>query len=84
MGRLRLFIARDREFTVLLATALIVLVLLVTFMSSRFFALGNLQSMGIQVSEFGFLALAMGVAMLTGGIDLSIVAAAALAGILGA
>jgi simple sugar transport system permease protein len=84
MGRIRRSIAQDREFTVLLATAVLVALLLATFMSSRFFALGNLQSMAVQVSEFGFLALAMGIAMLTGGIDLSIVAAAALAGILGA
>jgi simple sugar transport system permease protein len=84
MDRIRGFIAQDREFTVLLAIGLVVTALLATFMSSRFFALGNLQSMGVQVSEFGFLALAMGLAMLTGGIDLSIVAAAALAGIVGA
>lgn len=35
---------------------------------------GTLQSMGFQIGEFMFLALAMGLAVLTGGIDLSIVA----------
>ena len=48
---------------------------------NKFLSLRNFQSMGSQIPEFGLLALAMMLAMLTGGIDLSIVAIANLSGI---
>lgn len=51
---------------------------------SQFLGIRNLQSMAFQVPEFGILALGMMLVMLTGGIDLSIVANANLAGILSA
>jgi simple sugar transport system permease protein len=41
----------------------------------------NLQSMAFQVPEFGILALAMMITIITGGIDLSIIANANLSGI---
>lgn len=53
-------------------------------LGGRFFDLTNLQSMAVQMAVFGFLALAMALSILTGGIDLSIVSTAALSGIVGA
>ncbi len=50
----------------------------------KFLTLQNFQSMGSQIPEFGLLALAMMLAMLTGGIDLSVVAIANLSGIVAA
>ena len=77
-------LGRDKEFTVLVGTTIVVTFVLYLLLGQRLFSLGGIQSMSIQVSEFGFLALAMALAMLTGGIDLSIVAAAGLAGVMAA
>lgn len=70
--------------TVLGGANIVVLVLLAIGLGSSFFSMNNMQSMMTQVAEFGLLAVAMSLAMLTGGIDLSIVATAVLAGIVGA
>lgn len=53
-------------------------------MPSKFLTGRNLQSMASQFPEFGFLALAMMLAMITGGIDLSVVAVANLTGVVAA
>lgn len=82
INTVRKMLGRDREFMVLVATTLVVTAILYVLLGDRLFSLGGVQSMSIQVSEFGFLALAMGLAILTGGIDLSIVAAAGLAGVM--
>lgn len=58
--------------------------LLAILLGSHFFGSRNLMSMGFQIPEFGFLAIAMSIAMLSGGIDLSIVSTMNLSGILGA
>jgi len=50
-------------------------------MPAQFLAPSNLESMASQLPEFGFLAIAMMLAMVTGGIDLSIVAVANLTGV---
>lgn len=84
IDKLRQYSRRESELVVLTATGLILVVLLVSFMSGEFFSGSNLQSMAVQLAGFGFLALAMAIAMLTGGIDLSIVAAMVLSGIAGA
>ncbi|MCA8932930.1 MAG: ABC transporter permease, partial [Rhodospirillaceae bacterium] len=47
-----------------------------------FFTMGNFSSMAFQIPEFALLSLAIMVAMLTGGIDLSIVGVANLSSIL--
>ena len=51
------------------------------FTGSNFMNLGNFQSMAYQMPELGILSLAMMIAMLTSGINLSIIATANLAGI---
>ncbi|WP_104082270.1 ABC transporter permease [Cryobacterium sp. Y11] len=84
MRSLRNLVLRDKELAVLVfMTACVILVLYIT-LGQRLFSPTGLQSMSVQVSEFGFLALAMAIAMLTGGIDLSVAAAASLAGIMAA
>jgi simple sugar transport system permease protein len=50
----------------------------------KFLTLRNMQSMAVQLPEFGILAFAILITMLTGGIDLSIVGAANLAAIVAA
>jgi len=82
--KLRTILRYESELLVLVVAAVIPVVLFAAFLSIEFFAPANLQSMAIQMSGFGFLALAMGIAMLSGGIDLSVVSASVLAGIAGA
>lgn len=84
MHKVRVLLQREGELGVLVVVAVTITLLLATFMSSQFFSPSNLQSMAVQISSFGFLALAMGIAMLSGGIDLSIVSTMTLAGIAGA
>lgn len=47
----------------------------------EFFSIANVQSMSLQMSEYGILAIGIMLAMITGGIDLSIVSIANLSGI---
>jgi simple sugar transport system permease protein len=82
--RVRALARREGELGVLLVVAVTIALLLAVFMSVQFFSVPNMQSMAIQLSGFGFLALAMGIAILSGGIDLSIVSGSVLAGIAGA
>ncbi|MDR1237657.1 MAG: ABC transporter permease [Propionibacteriaceae bacterium] len=70
--------------SVLAGVNILVLLLLGLVLGDAFYSISNMQSMATQVAEFGLLALAMSLAMLTGGIDLSIVSSAVLAGIVGA
>ena len=76
--------AGDAHSATLLGVLLLLHLGLAATLGARFFDLTNLQSMSIQMAVFGFLALAMALSMLTGGIDLSIVSTAALSGITGA
>lgn len=67
-------------------TLFIILILLVITFSimlpGQFFSLGNFQSMTFQLPELGILTLAMMITMITGGINLSIIASANLSGII--
>lgn len=84
MASMRERLFRDRYLLVILGLICIAYVIMSLTLGSRFFSVPNFQSMAIQLAEFGLLALAMGVAMLSGGIDLSIVSAAVLSGIVAA
>ncbi len=75
---------RDSSRRVLISLLIIVFVVLGFCLGGEFFSVQNLQSMAFQIPEFTFLALAMAISMLSGGIDLSIVANANLGGIFGA
>ncbi|MBN2395940.1 MAG: ABC transporter permease [Candidatus Atribacteria bacterium] len=61
-----------------------VFVIISIFLPNKFLTVRNFQSMFSQIPEFGLLAIAMMLAMLTGGIDLSVVATANLSGIVAA
>lgn len=71
--------------TAVLAVIMIgMFVVLGILLQGQFFSLRNLQSMAYQFPEFGCLALAMTIAMISGGIDLSVIANANLCGIFAA
>lgn len=76
---------RSQRFDSDVRTLLILLaVLLVAFaiaLPGEFLTLANFQSMSFQLPELGILAIAMAIAMLTGGINLSIIATANACGI---
>ncbi|MEJ4044997.1 ABC transporter permease [Erwinia sp. SLM-02] len=66
----------DRIIRLQLLMIAIVLVLFSLTLGTRFFSSGNFQSIAGQLPVLGLLALGMGVTMLTGGINLSIIASA--------
>ena len=72
----------QNEYALLSIIILIVLLLMGVLNPFRFFRIYNLQSMAFQLPELGLLSLGMMVIMLTGGINLSIIASANLSGIL--
>lgn len=75
----------DKKHQLILFFILFLLVLVLsTLMPGKFLNTGNLQSMASQFPEFGLLALAMMLAMVTGGIDLSVVAIANFSGVIAA
>ena len=69
----------------LLRNLLLLLIVLVSGFSlvlhGQFFSMANLQSMAFQLPELGILAIAMMITMVSGGINLSIIATANVAGI---
>jgi len=66
----------------LFAIMILALAMIGLLVGEDFFTGRNITSMGFQVAEFGFLALAMALATLSGGIDLSIIGNMNLSGIL--
>lgn len=78
------YIKRDTHIAVLAGGDIVVLIVMAIVLGGSFYSINNMQSMATQVAEFGLLAVAMSLAMLTGGIDLSVVSMAVLAGIVGA
>ncbi|WP_165216881.1 ABC transporter permease [Schaalia sp. ZJ1691] len=78
------FIRRHRDSLMLVIAGFLLYVVLGAVLGGRFFSVVNFQSMAIQMSVLGLLSLAMSLAMLSGGIDLSIVSIAAVASIAGA
>jgi simple sugar transport system permease protein len=63
----------------LLVTLLVLILVFAFFIGGRLFSPSALFSMGIQLPEFAILSLAMTVTLLSGGVDLSIIAVADLA-----
>lgn len=74
----------DPHITVLAIIMVGIFLVLGILLRGQFFSLRNFQSMAYQFPEFGFLALAMTLAMISGGIDLSVIANANLCGIFAA
>lgn len=65
----------------LLVIAIVIFVAFSLLLPGKFFTVRNMQSMAVQFPEFGILAFAIMITMLTGGIDLSIVGTANLSAI---
>jgi ribose/xylose/arabinose/galactoside ABC-type transport system permease subunit len=69
-------------FGILILALVAVIVLMIAFNGIDFLSFRNLKSMAFQMPELGILTLAMMIAMLTSGINLSIIATANLSGII--
>jgi simple sugar transport system permease protein len=76
------FSRKEPTLVILVSFAIVVIFLFNFLLGDQFFSFNNLQSMAYQIPEFVFLAIAMSLTMLTGGIDLSIIANANLAAIM--
>jgi len=71
--------------TIVLFTIMVgIIIIMSIFIPDKFLTVINFQSMASQIPEFGLLALAMMVAMMTGGIDLSVVSITNLTGVIAA
>ncbi len=75
---------RNKKTLVLFAITLAVIIVMSLLRTEIFISLRNFQSMSVQIPEFGLLAVAISLSLLTGGIDLSVVATANLTGIVAA
>ncbi len=71
----------DQDLLRLIFVAIFVFSLMAVLSPSKFFSVNNFNSMGYQVVELGIFSLAMMLAMLAGGIDLSIISISNLASI---
>lgn len=72
---------RFADLTVLSLIGVLMFLLMWLLSPRQFLTAGNLQSMAFQLPELGLLSMAMMITMLTGGINLSIIATANMAGI---
>lgn len=75
-------LSRDRNLLRLLVITILIFLTMSLLRPERFFNSYNISSMAFQFPEYGILAFAIMLTMLTGGIDLSIVGIANLSGIL--
>ncbi|MBQ0059488.1 MAG: ABC transporter permease [Lachnospiraceae bacterium] len=82
MKKLKASMRSDLTLTILVFFTIAILVFLAITLGPKVYNGRNFQSMAFQISEFAVLAFGMGLAMLLGGIDLSIVANANLSGIM--
>ncbi|RFT40434.1 ABC transporter permease, partial [Gardnerella vaginalis] len=62
----------ERSSKVLYCSVILVCLIFYILLGDTLYNWSTLQSMGFQIGEFMFLALAMGLVVLTGGIDLSV------------
>lgn len=74
----------DKNITSLLGIAVLIFIVMGILAPKSFLGVTNLQGMGIQFAEFGVLSFGMMLAMISGGIDLSLVGIANFASIAGA
>ena len=72
---------QDGHVRFLTATVVLIFISMVLAMPAQFPVAANLQSMGFQMAELGILSVAMALALLIGGIDLSVTAVANLSAI---
>lgn len=74
----------DSSILTLCAMIAIVLIIMAIYSPKNYFAVSNLRSMIFQFPEFGILSFGMMICMISGGIDLSLIGIANLAGIVAA
>ena len=82
MDWVRRKLKKDFNFTILVLFTVFIAIGLEILLAPKIFSSRSLASMAYQIPEFGFIALAMMLAVLTGGIDLSAIANANLSGII--
>lgn len=75
---------KDPTLSILVIAFLFIILLLFVFFPGRVLTLNNFESMAFQLPELGILSLAIMITMLSGGINLSIIATANMAGIVSA
>lgn len=74
MKQIKTFLEKDLNLSILVGLTTIVLVIAAAAFGSSMYSARNIQSMAFQIPEFGFVALAMMLSNMIGGIDLSIIA----------
>lgn len=74
----------DKNVLFLFGIAVVIFIVMGILAPKSFLGITNLQGMGVQFAEFGVLAFGMMLAMISGGIDLSLVGIANFSGIAGA
>ncbi len=84
MQKVKSLIRKDLQLSVLILVTIGILALLAITLGEKMYNPRNFSSMALQISEFAVLTLGMGIVMLLGGIDLSIVSNANLSGIMAA
>ena len=75
-------LGRHTKLIQLFIIMVVVIAIISFFLPNKFLTLINFQSMASKIPEFGLLAIAMSLSLITGGIDLSIVAIANLCGVI--
>jgi len=76
-----LVLIRNKKTLVLFAITVFFFIVMALVRPEQFLSIRVFQSMAVQIPEFGLLALAIAICMITGGIDLSVVAISNLTGI---
>jgi len=82
ISRLRLLYRSNSTLYMLIVLLIALTILLSILLPGRIFTLGNFQSMSFQLPELGILAIAMMITILSGGINLSIIATTNVSGII--
>jgi simple sugar transport system permease protein len=82
ISRIAQLLGRHTKLIQLFIIMVVVIAIISFFLPNKFLTLINFQSMASKIPEFGLLAIAMSLSLITGGIDLSIVAIANLCGVI--
>ena len=84
LSNIRSLYQKDPTLSILLFSFLLIVLWLLIFFPGKVLTLGNFQSMAFQLPELGILSLAIMITMISGGINLSTIATANMAGIVSA
>ncbi len=84
LSNIRSIYQKDPTLSILLFSFLLIVLWLFIFFPGKVLTIGNFQSMAFQLPELGILSLAIMITMISGGINLSTIATANMAGIVSA